>query len=104
MGVASSEDEDMVILEASSPSEKVAMPVSYGLPSPYFHFYLPFIKDMRVLLPFHPRGSEDSECCALHLVPNIWGFIRAFEVICYDLKISPTIGFFSFYATRPAKG
>lgn len=36
---------------------------------------------------------------------NIWGYIRAFELVCEKLDVNPTTGvLFSFIATKPANG
>ena len=58
MEVFSSDDEDMVILEACSSSEIGNMLVFSNPPSSYFYLYLPFIKDMRVVFPLSPFSME----------------------------------------------
>lgn len=44
---------EMVITEAYSLLERVTMPISSDIKSPYFYFYLPFVMDMGVLFPFY---------------------------------------------------
>lgn len=49
-----SEDKEMVIPEACSPSKRVTTLGSSNPPPPYFYVYLPFIKDMMFLFLFYP--------------------------------------------------
>lgn len=63
---------------------------------------------MGIFLPFSPFVVEVLRVLNVgifQLLPNSWGFIRDFEMVCKGLKISPTMWiFFSFYATEPSKG
>lgn len=108
MKVSSSGDEDWVILEACSPSERVTTLVSSDHPSSHFFFYLYFIKDMKVLFPISHFSMEVLRVFNIvssQLFSNNWGYIRAFEMVCEELVITPNVGvFFSFYTTKPMKG
>lgn len=61
MGIPSSKDEGLVILEACSLSEKFTMGVASESSTPYFYFDLPLIMDMGSFphLPFGYIGFED---------------------------------------------
>lgn len=53
ISIAPREAKEMVIMEAYSLLERVTMPISYDIKSPYFYFYLPFVMDMGALFPFY---------------------------------------------------
>lgn len=58
MEVSFLEDEDQVILETYSPFERVTMLISSNPLSPYFYFYLHFIKDTWVIFPLSPFSMD----------------------------------------------
>lgn len=98
----------MVILKVFSPSEKVTIPISFDLYSPYFYLYPPFIIDMVIFVSLSPFIIEVLKALNVAhslLFLNSWGFIRTFEMACEYLEISPTVGiFFSCYATKLSRG
>lgn len=104
MEVSSLEDEEWVVLEAFSLSDKETMHVSSEPLSPYFYFYLPFVNYMWVAFPFSPFYMEVLRVLNIEpsqLFPNDWGNMRAFEMVYEELYVTPVVGvFFSFYTTR----
>lgn len=94
MDISFSEDEELIILEACSPSQRVTMVVLFYSPSPYLHLYLPLIKDMVVIFPFSPFEVEVLRVINIapyQLVFNSQGFVRAFEMVYEGLEVSPTV-------------
>lgn len=95
-------------MEACSPSERDTTLVSSDPPSLYFYFYLPFIEDMGVIFPISPFSIEILRVLNImpsQLLSHNWGFIKAFEMVCEDLDVTPIVRvFFSFYTSRSMKG
>lgn len=66
--------------------------------------YLLIIYDLRLIIPFivfESKVLQIINATPSKIQPNHWAYIRGFEIICWHLEISPTIGvFFLFYATK----
>lgn len=55
--------------------------------------------------PFEAEVTRVLNNAPSQLVPNIWGFVSEFDIVCWGLEVPPTIGmFFRFYVTKPSKG
>lgn len=73
----------MIILEACSSIERVNMVIPHDLS--YFLFYLPIVKDTRVILPFSNFEAQVIRVINIarsQSASNSWGFVRAFEIVC----------------------
>lgn len=85
----------------------VVMSVTSDPHSPYFYFYLHFVKDMGVLFAIPPVSMDILRVLNVvpsQLFPNSWAYTKAFEMVCDDQVITPTVGvFFSLYTTKPTK-
>lgn len=105
--VSSLENEERVVLEICSPSERVILPVSLEPHLLYLLFYLPVIRDMG-FFPLSPFSEEILRILTValsQLFSNKWGYIRALKMVYKELDITSTVEiFFSFFTTNPSKG
>ena len=102
--ISTTGDEDDVILESCEPGESVCMIRPQGAETEWFYFYTGVIEEFGIQFPLSDFETDILRTINLapsQLRPNSWGFIRAFEIICRALSISPTIGlFFSFFEIK----
>lgn len=71
------------------------MPALGGSPTPYY-LHLHVLRDLRVLIPFTLFKSEFQAIENFdpsQVMPNVWGVIRAFEIICRRLKFFLALGY-----------
>ncbi|RDY04869.1 hypothetical protein CR513_11358, partial [Mucuna pruriens] len=74
---------------------------------PCFYLYDTLHSKLGVKLPF--SHFERAVLQALNVAPtqlhpNSWAYVRAFELLCEDLKKAPTLGvFFWFYTVKKAE-
>ena len=105
--VSSTGNEDDVILESCESGESVCMIRPKGVDSEWFYFYSGVIEEFSIQFPFSDFETDilrTINVAPSQLRPNSWGFIKAFEVICRALSISPTVGlFFSFFEIKSAE-
>ncbi|GAU35507.1 hypothetical protein TSUD_155380 [Trifolium subterraneum] len=70
----------------------------------YFYMYTRVIQTLNIWLPFTTFEGQMLKTMNIapnQLHPNSWAFIKAFEVVCRDLEIVPTIGiFFCFFQVK----
>ncbi|CAI8608199.1 unnamed protein product [Vicia faba] len=83
------EHRKMVVLETCSLLKRDYMAFFPDSFSPYLYFYLPFIKDMRLL--FHSSTCEVKVMKVLNfmhyrLAPYNWGFVKALEIMWRGLE------------------
>ena len=63
----------------------------------WFYFYAKVLEDMFIRIPFTDFKVDVLKMvnvASSQLRPNSWGFIKAFEMICEVLDVTPTIGLF----------
>ena len=90
-------NEDDVVLEACIPGERVCMSQPKGEQDKWFYFYAKVLEDMFIRIPFTDFKVDVLKMvnvASSQLRPNSWGFIKAFEMICEVLDVTPTIGLF----------
>lgn len=64
-------------------------------PSRYLYFYLPLVKEMRVIFPFYPQRQKLRDFLTLRLLswkPTIRALLVHFEFVYRGLKIPPLYG------------
>lgn len=105
IGIFSTEHEEDVILKPCSKRDRVNMVVADDSLIRYFYFHFPVICDLGVLINFTLFEVEFLTIVNVapsEIMPNVWGIIRAFEMLCLLLVVPPTIRVsFSFYSVRP---
>ncbi|RDX92420.1 hypothetical protein CR513_25437, partial [Mucuna pruriens] len=73
---------------------------------PYFYLYDTLHSKLGIKFPFsHFERAvlQVLNVAPTQLHPNGWAFVRAFELLCEDLGIAPTLGvFFWFYTVKKA--
>src|ERR1051325_4488975 len=99
-------NEDDVILETCETGETVCMSRPKGVNPEWFYFYVGVVEELNIQFPFTDIETDILQTINVapsQLRPNSWGFIRAFELICRALMITPTIGlFFSLFEIKSA--
>lgn len=102
--ISNTGEECDIILEPCIPGKKVCMYCPLASPGEFFYFYEDLLETLRVGIPF--TGFEADLLTALNtapsqLQPNSWGIVRAFEIVCGALGITPTVDIFiSFYEKK----
>lgn len=73
----------------------------------FFYVYGYFFYDLGIKLPFSPficHILSWLNVAPCQLLPNAWGFIRCFEILCEHHSVTPTYPlFFYFYKTVTSK-
>lgn len=90
---------EYVILEPCFKEERVNMPLVGGSLVLSLYSHLPFIFDLGVLIPFNSlRPKSYQHFSPSEITPHIWSIIRAFEIRCRRLEVTPSAWiFFSFF-------
>ncbi|CAI8614514.1 unnamed protein product [Vicia faba] len=98
--VSSIGNEDMWSWGACIPGKRVCMSRPNGVQDEWFYFYARVLEDMFIRIPFidfEVDVLKTVNVAPSQLRPNSWGFIKAFEMICEVLDVTPTIGLFFFF-------
>lgn len=73
----------------------------------YFYFYSGVIEDFKDRFPnsdFEFNLHKTLNIAHSQLCTNVWGFIKAFDIVCDTMDIMPTLGLvFSFFELKGAK-
>ncbi|GAU42323.1 hypothetical protein TSUD_25490 [Trifolium subterraneum] len=100
--VSGSRDENRVLVDPVTEDEYVTT-VNTQEPH-YFYMYTHVLQTLNLWLPFTAFESQILKAmnvapCQLH--PNSWAFVKAFEIVCSNLDLVPTIGiFFCFFQVK----
>lgn len=92
------------IMKPCSKDERVNMDTSNDPFVPYFYIHYLVIYELRVMIPlktFKIVFLTPPNFALSHVTPNAWGILRAFEIVCCSLEISPSIRvFLHFLGTK----
>lgn len=80
--------------------ERVCITRPKGVSDEYFYFYSGVIEDFKIYIPFTDFESDLLKTLNIapsQLRPNGWGFIKAFEIVCDAMDITPNLGFFFLF-------
>lgn len=84
--------------------ERVCITRSKGVPDEYFYFYSRVIEDVKICTLFTSFKFDLLKTLNIahsQLRINGWVFIKAFEIICDAIDITPTLGLlFSFFELK----
>lgn len=104
--ISSTGNEEDVVLERCVDGERVCITRPRGVSGEYFYFYLGVIEDFKICIPFTYFESDLLKTLNIapsQLRPNGRGFIKAFEIVCEAVNITPTLGLlFSFFEIKGA--
>lgn len=102
--VSSTRNEEDVILAPCVDSESVCITRPKGVSDEYFYFYSGVIEDFKIRILFTDFESnllKTLNICPSQLCINGWDFIKAFEIVCDTMDITPTLGLvFSFFKLK----
>ncbi|CAI8612141.1 unnamed protein product [Vicia faba] len=85
--------ESDVLMEHYSRDEIADMYISDDLTTLYFYLYLPVIYGLGVLVPFTSFVMDILTAVNVtpsQVTPNIWVILRAFQIVCLHLGVSPS--------------
>lgn len=97
--------EEDLILEPCYERERTDMVVVHDFLIPYLYFHLPVIYDLGVSIPFTPFEAKflrTANVAPSEITPNVNGIIKAIDIICLSLEVTPNIRvFLYFYGVTP---
>lgn len=91
--ISSIKNEEDVVLEPCVDGERVCITWPKGVSVEYFYFYSGVIEDFKIRIPFIDFESnlfKTLNNTPSQLRPNGLGFIKAFEIVCEAMNITPT--------------
>lgn len=94
------------MLEPGVVGERVCITQPKGVSDEYFYFYSGVTKDLKIRIPFNAFESDLLQTLNIgpsKLRPNGWGLIKAFELICEMVSITPTLGLFFLSLNKRGK-
>lgn len=106
MDISSTRNEEDIMFGPREDGERIFIFWPRGVENGHFYFYTGVLKDFRIQFPFSDFKVDlltIPNITPSQLLPNGWGFIKAFKVVCEVINIAPTPGlFFSFFELKGA--
>lgn len=89
-----------VIMGPFLKGDMVNMHTSVEAFAPYFYVHLSIIHELCVFIPFTSFEMDfltTINFAHSHIIPNVWGILKAFQIVCCSLGMSPVVGMFIYF-------